>query len=52
MNDLPLFIYRGQVAGFTVTRVKILDEAIWITLKANTFGKVMNPTILPPAMGK
>ena len=32
----------------TATRVQILDE----TDCTNTLGKVMNPIILPPAMGK
>ena len=33
-------------------RVQILDENIYISHSANTLSKVMNPTILPPAMGK
>ena len=33
----------------TATRVQILDEILYST---NTFGKGMNPIILPPAMGK
>ena len=36
----------------TVTRVQILEQVIYISLNANTLGKGMNPTILPPAMGK
>ena len=36
----------------TVTRVQILDEAVYILNSANTLGKGRNPTILPPAMGK
>ena len=34
------------------TRVQILDEADSISDSTNTFGKGMNPIILPPAMGK
>ena len=34
------------------TRVQILDEAVYIVHSTNTLGKGMNPTILPPAMGK
>ena len=36
----------------TATRVQILDETDWISHSTNTFGKGMNPIILPPAMGK
>ena len=35
-----------------VTKVQILDKAVGISHSANTFGKDMNLTILPPAMGK
>ena len=35
-----------------VTRVQILDETNSISHSTNTFGKGMNPNILPPAMGK
>ena len=35
-----------------VTTVQILDKAVCISHSANTNGKGMNPTILPPAMGK
>ena len=34
------------------TYVQILDEAVWISHSSNTFGKVMHPLILFPAMGK
>ena len=33
-----------------VTRVQILDEAVFILQSVNTLGKGMNPTILPQAM--
>ena len=36
----------------TATRVQILDETDGISHNTNTLGKGMNPTILPPAMGK
>ena len=36
----------------TTTRVQILDETDCISYRANTLGKAMNPSILPPAMGK
>ena len=36
----------------TVTQVQILNKVIYILHCANTLGEVMNPTILPPAMGK
>ena len=36
----------------TTTRVQNLKEAVCISHGANIFGKGMNPTILPPAIGK
>ena len=36
----------------TVTKVQILDVGVYISYSVNTFGKGINPTILPPAMGK
>ena len=36
----------------TTTRVQILDETDCIPYSTNILGKVMNPIILPPAMGK
>ena len=36
----------------TAIQVQTLDEAVCISLSTNTLGKGMNPTILPPAMGK
>ena len=36
----------------TVTQVQTLNEAFCISYSVNTFGKVINPTILPPAMHK
>ena len=35
-----------------VTQVQILDKAVCISYGANTLGKGMHPTILPPATGK
>ena len=32
--------------------VQILNEAVWISHSANTLGRVMNPTILLPGIGK
>ena len=41
------------VAGMnTATRVQILDESDFISHSTNTFGKGINPIILPPAMSK
>ena len=34
------------------TRVRILNEAAFISHRANTLGKGMNPNILPQGMGK
>ena len=34
------------------TWVQILDKAVYISRCANTFGKGMNPDILPPIMSK
>ena len=36
----------------TVTRVQILDDTDCISHCTNTLGKGMNPTVLPPAMGR
>ena len=36
----------------TVTGVQILDNVVHIQHSANTLGKNMNLTILPPTMGK
>ena len=36
----------------TATLVKTLDEAVSISHGANAVEKRMNPTILPPGMGK
>ena len=35
-----------------VTSVQILDETVCISYSSNILGKVMNPVIPPPAMGK
>ena len=46
--------YNGGACGVmdTATWVQILDETDCISHSTNTFGKGMNPIILPPAMGK
>ena len=36
----------------TVIRVQILDETLSISHSANSIRKSMNPTVLPPEMGK
>ena len=36
----------------TVTWVKILHEGAYILVHANTFGKSMNPSVLPSAKGQ
>ena len=36
----------------SVTGVKILDEAFCILQSANALEKSMNPSLLPPVMGK
>ena len=33
------------------TQVKIMDEAVFISLHVNTLGKDMSPSLLLPAMG-
>ena len=35
-----------------MTQVQILDKADCISLYANVLKKGMNPSVLPPAMGK
>ena len=34
------------------TTVQIMDEAVCISLSTNALTKLLNPTILPPAMDK
>ena len=41
-----------QLEMDTVRQVEILDEVDCISHCVNTFGKGMNSTISPPAMGK
>ena len=41
-----------SLSSLSSTRVQILDETDCISHSTNTFGKGMNPIILPPAMGK
>ena len=36
----------------TATGVQILDEAVCISHRTNTFRKGVHPTILPPVMGR
>ena len=33
-------------------QVQTLDEAVCISLQTNGLGKGMNPSVLPPAIGK
>ena len=40
------------VGNELATQVQILDETDCISHSTNTFGKGMNPIILPPDMGK
>ena len=40
------------VAGYTATRVQILDLTDCISHSINTLGKGMNPITLPPVLGK
>ena len=35
----------------TATQVQILNEAVWISHRANNLGEGMHPSILYPAMG-
>ena len=52
--QLPRFYggARGVMVMDTATRVQILDETDCISHSTNTFGKGMNPIILPPIMSK
>ena len=42
----------GMVFVVRKWRVQILDKAVYISIRANAFGKGMFPTILSPAMVK
>ena len=35
-----------------VSQVQFLDKTVCISYDTDVFGKVLNPTILPPSMGK
>ena len=57
----PLVVYIFEYGGAhcvmvtkmdTAIRVQILDETVCISHSANTHGKGMNTTILPPVVGK
>ena len=37
---------------YTVTRVQIVNKAVFISHSTNTLGKYMHPTILPTTMNK
>ena len=34
----------------TLSQIQLLEKAVYISQSANTFGKGINPSILPPAM--
>ena len=36
----------------SATQLQLLNEAVYISHSANTFGEGTNPTILPPAKGQ
>ena len=44
--------YLTQLEMEPVSCVRILDKAVSISLCSNAFGKGMNLSLLPPAMGK
>ena len=47
-----IVVNESSVCKDTATQVQILDKIDCISHSTNTLGKVMNPIILPPAMGK
>ena len=51
-TEVPVVKWLSTGEMDTATRVQILDETDCISHSTNTLGKGMNPTILPPAMGK
>ena len=52
MVSIQLDVKRCAMEMDMVTRVQMLGEFVCISHNAYSFGKSMNPTILPPAMGK
>ena len=50
--DVPMVYWLSSSEMDTVTRVQILHVTDCISHSTNTFGKDMNPIILPPAMGR
>ena len=49
---LRSLISKGFPIKTIAIRVEILDKAVYVPHHANSLGKSMNPTILPPAMNK
>ena len=41
-----------EMITFVANGIQFLNDAVCISLNANTSGKAINPTILPPAMGR
>ena len=52
LMEVPVVLWSSLSEMDTATRVQILDETDCISHSTNTLGKSMNPTILPPGMGK
>ena len=52
MKKKGLNNYDKVIHLLSVTRVQILDEAVYISLCANTFWKGMKPSVFSPAIGK
>ena len=50
--DVSIVKWLSTLEMDTVNQDQILDETVSISHGANTLRKGMNPTILPPAMGK
>ena len=36
----------------TVTRIQIIDEAVYVSFRINALAKGMNPSLSPPTLGK
>ena len=52
LNDIVICIPKTSTGKKALICESVLDETDCISHSTNTLGKGMNPSILPPAMGK
>ena len=52
ISEVFIVSWLSSLKMVMATCVQILDEVVCISYSTNILGKGMNPTILPPAVGK